>query len=237
MSLSVPAGVSTQSISMNLYFISHISAFSILLPLAVAIVKQKSIGRKYFLLVVLLVIGGINDVASYVIIKAKGANTFNDNIYQLIEFIFLVLLFKKWPSERRSRFHIIILITGITAWIIDNGIFHTPFDNTSVYRLICAILVLFVCIDQVNFVLLNRHTSIFTSELLICGGLILYHLFAAFIESFQLFAVQIQRPFYMWLWVIHCLLSILTNLLIAIAFLCHRSKPNYTILSSPHSQC
>ena len=222
---------------MNLYFISHISAFSFLLPIAVAIGKHKSIARKYFLLVVLLVIGGINDGVSYLIIESKGSNTFNDNLYQLIEFIFLVLLFKKWPSERRNRFHLIILATGITAWIIDNCIVHTPFDNTSVYRLVCAILIVFACIDQVNFVLINRHTSVITPDLLICGGLILYHLFAAFIESFQLFAVQLQRPFYMWLWFIHCLLSILTNLLISIAFVCHRSKPNYTILSSPRSPC
>jgi hypothetical protein len=234
MSIPVSAGVSTQPIKMNLYSISHISAYSILFPIAIAIIKHKSIGRKYFLLVILLVIGGINDAASYVIINAKASNTFNDNIYQLIEFIFLVLLFKRWPSERCNRFHLIILITGIAAWIIDNCIVHTPLDNTSVYRLICAILVVFVCVDQVNFVLLNRHTSIITSDMLICGGLILYHLFAAFIESFPLFAVQMQRPFYMWLWFIHCLISILTNLLISIAFLCHRSKPNYTILSSPH---
>lgn len=217
---------------MNLYSISHISAFSILLPLAVAIWKYKRIGRKYFLLVVLLLIGGINDVASYCIISFKGSNTFNDNIYQLVEFVLLVLLFKRWPSERNSRFHSLILIIGLTAWIIDNCIYHSPFENTSVYRLVCAVLIVFVCIDQVNLMILNRHTSIIASDMMICIGLLLYHLYAAIIESFQLFPIQMNRPFYMRLWFVHCSLSILTNILITIAFICHQTKPNYTILSS-----
>ncbi len=217
---------------MNLFFISHISAFSIVFPIVTAYWKRRSIGRKYFLLIVLLIIGGLNDVASYFIIKMKSNNTFNDNIYQLIEFILLVWLLRRWPSERKNRFHLVIMIIGVSAWITDNCIYHTPFDNTSVYRLVCAILIVFVCIDQVNHVLLSRHNSINTSDLLICGGLILYHLYAAFIESLQLFPVHLGRPFYMRLWVIHCCLSILTNILISIAFICHRSKPSYTILSS-----
>lgn len=193
--------------------------------------RVKYIGRKYFFLIVLLIVGAASDLISYFTILSKGSNFFNSNLYKGIEFILLVLLFKNWLTERKNKFHIIILVIGILSWVLDNIVFHSPFENTSIFRLVSSNLLILVIVDQINYVLFKRQYSLVFSELLICSGLILYHLCLAFIELFQIFPVDMGKVFFMKLWVIHSMLSLFTNLLISIAFICHQSKPKFSILS------
>jgi hypothetical protein len=216
-----------------MFSIFHISAFTVLIPIIISSWYGLYIGRKYFLLSALLIVGALNDVISYFTIVCTGTNTFNGNLYKLVEFSMMVLFFRRWTINKKNHYHFVILFIGIFIWILDNCILHTPFDNTSIFRLIGSILLVWVCVDQVFHAVLNRQNSQLLSDMLICGSLILYFLYMAFIESFQLFPIKMERPFYMKLWVIHSLINVFTNLMISIAFLCHRTKPNYTILSSP----
>ena len=219
---------------MTPFKLSIISAISVLFPLSTAYWKRNQIWRKYLLLVIYLLIGGLNDFASYVLIISKGANTFNSNLFQLFEFIIIVIFYKGLSSEKTNQYHKIILIVGIIAWILDNLILHTPSSFNSLFRLIGPMLLILVCVDQINNVLLNRQISIIVSEMLITVGFVLYLLYKAFIESFELFPLQIHCGLYVKLWCIQCFINIILNVLISIAFLCHRSKPSFTILSSPH---
>ncbi len=216
---------------MDLFTFSHISAFSILIPIAVAIVKRKSIRRKYFPLVVLLVAGALNDLVSYFAIRSFGNNTFNSNVYVLIEFVLLVWLFRRWAYRRRNDFLFVVLIMGVFVWILDNCVLHTPFANTSLFWMTGSILMVYICIDRINLVIFNAPNSIIASDVMICIGLLVYHIYKAFLETFQVFPIPMHKALYMNLWVIHCLLSTVINLLFSIAFLCLRSKPISTILS------
>ncbi|NCI51325.1 hypothetical protein GWC95_15460 [Sediminibacterium roseum] len=156
------------------------------------------------------------------------------NIYQLIEFVLLVLVFKKWPSTRKNYFHQIILVMGIIVWIIDYYIAHSLAEYSSMFRVLSSILLVFVCVDQINFTLLNRESSIIFSRMLIKTGFVVYFFYKAFIESFDLFDIKSKYPYSAKFWYIQCSLSILLNLLIAIAFICYRTKPTRSILTSPH---
>lgn len=217
-----------------MFYIFHISAFTVLIPIIISCWFRMYVRRKYFLLSALLIVGALNDLVSYLAIVSNGTNTFNGNLFKLVEFVMIVLFFRRWTADRKNRFHFVILIIGVFTWILDNCLLHTPFDNTSIFRLVGSILLVMVCVDQVINAIMNRQNSRLLSDMLICGSLILYFLYMAFIESFQLFPIRMERPFYEKLWVIHSLINVFTNLMISIAFLCYRTKPNYTILSSPY---
>ncbi len=218
---------------MSIYSISHISAFSVLIPFVAAYWKRRSMGRKYFLLIALLIVGAVNDLISLMTIIHKGNNTVNSNIYQLVEFALIVWMLRKRLYESNGTFHAIILIIGTFTWTLDNLVLHTIFDNNSIFRLIAPILIVFACVDKINYVLLNRSMPSTVPDILIIVALLVYHAYRGFLESFQLFPVKMVIPFYMKLWFIQCLLSILTNITFAIAFLCLRFRSSSTILSSP----
>ncbi len=215
---------------MSVYHLGHISAFSVLLPLAVAIGKWRTIWRKFSLLVVFLFIGGISDLISYVSIKSHGNNTVNSNVYQLLEFVLLVWMFKRWPSPRKGYFLNIILVIGMVLWVLDYWVINSIFQYSSMFRVSGSILLVFVCIDQINFSILNRDNSVIRSRMLIKIGFVSYFFYKAFIESFDLFGSQVLYPYSVQFWYIQCSLSILLNVLIAIAFLCYRSRPTHSIL-------
>lgn len=231
MSASMPTRITFERQLMTVYDLSHISAFSVSLPLSVAIWKRYSIWRKFSLLVILLLIGAASDFISYLSIKHHGSNILCANIYQIVEFSLLVWLFKTWPSTRKSNFHLIIFTMGLALWIIDFLIVNSLYTYSSMFRVTGSMLLVFVCIDQINFTILNRDDSISFSRMLIKVGFVLYFFYKAVIESFDLFGTQIQFPYSAQFWYIHDSLSILLNVLIAIAFICYRTKPTQSILT------
>lgn len=216
---------------MTQYKLSIISAFSVLLPLASAYWKRHSIWPKFSLLVTFLIVGGVNDLVSYILIKANGSNIINSNFYQLIEFILLIWLFKNWPSSRKNYFHHIVLLIGTSVWILDFCILHSISHYSSLFRVFGSILLIYVFIDQIIYTILNRENSIIFSKMLIKIGLVIYFLYKTFIESIQLFPTQFYLDWDTHFWFIECSLNILLNLLITIAFLCFRSIPNRSILT------
>lgn len=219
---------------MSVYYLGHVSAFSVLLPLAVALWKRGPLWRKFPLLIVFVLMGGISDLASYAAIKLRGNNIVVSNVYQLLEFMLLVLMFERWRDKRNSCFHYSILCTGIVLWVSDFFMIHSITDYSSLFRVAGSILLVFMCTDQINFTILNRCDSIIRSRMLVKAGLVAYFFYKAFIESFDLFGSDVLYPYSLQFWYIQCGLSILLNVLIAIAFLCYRSKPTRSILTSQH---
>lgn len=219
---------------MAAYTISCLSALSILLPLSAIGWKWKCIWGRYHFLIALIISGGLIELLSYLMIRVKNTNHLISNIYPLLEFVLLVCLFKRWPAVRNSYFHFCILLFGVVVWIADNLLFHSIYDVNSFFRLVSSLMLVWVCIDQVNLILLNRTISIIRSDMLICIAFLMANLYQAFIEVFLLYTIQVHTHYFSRLWMIHNGLNILTNLMITIAFLCHRTKPTYSILSSQH---
>jgi hypothetical protein len=217
---------------MTAFEFCHLSSFSILVPLSAVAWKWTGISKKYPFLVLLLIIGAFSDLTSYITIKVYGQNTLNGNIYLLLEFVLFGFLFKRWPSYRSSRFHLLILSAGVLVWVGDNLIVHTLFSNNSMSRLVCYVLLVSICIDQLVSTLLNRAGSVILSDILICLAFLFHYIYRAFIESFQLYTTHLEPSYFIRLWVIDNGLNILTNLMITVAFICHRHKPTYSILSS-----
>ncbi len=217
---------------MTAFEFCHLTAFSVLLPLSAIGWKWKRISKQYPFLVVLLLIGALSDLISYITIRSYGHNMVNGNLYLLIEFVLFGLLFKKWPSERGNRFHVLIISAGVLVWVADNFIVHSLFSPNSLSRLVCYILLVSITIDQLISTLLHRATSVTPSDIFICLAYLFHYSYRAFIESFLLYTTHLDASYFVRLWVIDNALNILTNLMITAAFLWNRHKPTYSILSS-----
>lgn len=219
---------------MTAYLLCHLTAFSILIPLSAICWKWNSVSHQYLLLIILLVIGGLSDLISYVTIQFYGHNIVNGNLYLLIEFVLFGLLFKKWSSTPNNRFHLWIITAGVLVWAVDNLIIHSLLTSNSFSRLVCYVLLVSISIDQLISTILHRATSVSKTAILICLAYLFHYSYRAFIESFILYTTHLDSSYFMRLWVIDNVLNILTNLMITVAFLCHRHKPTYSILSSQH---
>lgn len=208
-----------------------ISAFSVLIPIGASIWKRHEIWRKFSLLILFLITGGITDFISYQSMKLYGSNTIISNIYQIVEFVILIWMFNRWPTKRKSRFHSMIILIGIIIWIIDFCIINSLKEYSPIFRVFGSMLIVFVCIDQINYTILNRENSIIISRMLIKIGFVLYFFYKALVESFDLLHTDIQYTYSDRFWFIQNSLSILLNIFITIAFLCYRSKPTRSILT------
>lgn len=196
-----------------------VSAGSIILPVAGCILRLKRCKTTYRPLCYLFGLGLLNEIISYTLIKDQQSNLVNSNLYGLAEFELLVWLF--WRLENRApRFYIATSLTGLIVWIADHIVFHSLESNTSSFSFVSSLMIIYLCIDQVNRSLFARGPRAITrTDLLLSIGFFLFFSYHGFLVVFNMFPLGVSDHFYARLWFIKALLNILTNILLLIAVL------------------
>jgi hypothetical protein len=222
---------------MPLFYVSVISALSILPPFILAILFFRRLNGKYLPLLVLLSFGLINEVISYVSIILHATNSINGNIYILADFLLVVWLFAKLNRHQSKKIISGLIIGGVAVWMIDNLLIHSLEANNSMFRMVASLIILYMSIDKVNHILFFKtRFSLKNTDLLICMGFIIYHTYKTFVEAFHIYPMKLGAIFYERLWVILAIINIITNLLFTLAILCIRQKQEYILPLSRASQ-
>jgi hypothetical protein len=211
-------------------FISYFSAFILIAPLILGIIKYR-IQEPYFrILTILLCISFITELYSFIAINFyKTSNIWAYNIYVLTEGILIALFYFKSSNHRILKwivgvFIIAYLITSVYEALLikNNSLNNISITFESVMIISLSILTFFLLLKfPSNLNILSA--PIFwanTAFLIYFSGNIFLHLFSKFLFENALYA------FYeLWgLW--HSLLNIVFYLLISIAF--WKSKTSQT---------
>lgn len=214
---------------MSLYYVSLLSAFSILVPFTAAISRIKVLGRKYRPLVILLTIGLFNEVFSSIVAQYYKNNALNGNLYVLIEYLLIIWQFNRLSGMSRT-FRTIIISLGIGIWLTDNFILHSITHNNSLFRMLTSLCIVYLSMDKASQLLFFSGPVLFkNTDLLICFGFFAFFSIKTYVETFNVFTMPVKREFYEELWSILAVINLITNILLTLAILCFRQKQEYII--------
>jgi hypothetical protein len=215
---------------MSLYYVSLLSAFSIVVPFTAAISRIKTLGRKYRPMVILLTVGLFNEIVSSIGAQLFKNNALNGNIYVLIEYLLIIWQFQRLNGDLSRTFKITIISIGVGIWITDNFILHTLAQNNSIFRMLSSLCVVYLSMDKANQLLFfNGPLLSKNTDLLICCGFFSYFLLKTYVEVFNVFTMPVKWTFYENLWGILAIINLLTNILLTLAIICFRQKQESTI--------
>lgn len=199
----------------------NVSSFSILISGVIALIRFKSIEKKYYYFIILLWIGGLNELISYVIVKTGHTTMINSNAYDLVESILLLCFFKKIGrfSNRATLFKIVFGIF-ICAWIT-NLFFLDPRSPFGLYyNTFYAFVIVLLSISTINFLLVRDNENILKNGLfLIVMGLILYFTYRILVNAYWLYGLTKSRDFLLKILVIALYVNLISNLIYALAIL------------------
>lgn len=219
MSTPLPTPVSLKWLNMNLYLLASISAFSIVLPATMAVIRYRHIHQRYLPFLCILIIGLLNESLSFILIRLYRTNLVNSNIYTLIEYLgYLWFFFRIQQPTNRWIWGAGTL--GILIWILDNGYWNSITTSNSIFRIFSSLVVIWLSIDKVTQLTWNEAADRYKkTDLLLCFSLFAYFTFRGFIHVFKQFSFEHQVEFYIHLWSLLSILNILVNCSFFIAIL------------------
>lgn len=203
--------------------------FSLVIPAIMLLFKIGYSMKKFWPFIVYIIAGLCNDIVSYVLIMKTQTNMITANIYIFIEFcliLFQVALWKKQPVWH----YLLIVITGIFVWVLDNVYLNSLTDNNSIFRMFYSITIVLLSLDLFNRNIIYARGPLSSNPVfLICTGFILYYGCKAFLESFNIFHVGLSDLFFMRLFLILSVVNFVANLIYAYAILCIPRKQEFTM--------
>lgn len=216
---------------MRWFYVSLVSAGSILLPLFASFARWDRVKQHYLPLLILILVAFGNELLSIYNVYVHTSNAINSNIYVLIEFLLLNWLFRLFPKAMHNTVISGIMLFGMAVWCIDNFVINQIQVNNSLFRMFSSLWLVFLSVNVISHNLLIEHagnTSL--QEVFLSVGLLIFHGYKTFVEAFHVFPLSSQTSaFYALLWSILGLVNIVSNILFMIAILCLPPKRKYII--------
>lgn len=209
----------------------NFSSYSAFLPAVISVFRYKRSLKTFQPFFYFLWIGAANEIISTACIDLWKNNAVNSNVYVLIEFEILLWLFYLWNKKKSSAlFYKISGASGILVWIIENLFFHSITGFDSLFRILYSFLLVYLSIDQLNFLMLQRVSRFYlNAQFIICVTFILYFTYRALFEIFFFIDIKMSIAFYTRLYIILLIIIFLCNLLYAIAVICIPKKQKFIL--------
>lgn len=213
--------------------IEDLFAFSIVIAGIIALVKYRNIEKLFLPFIGFVWLAAGNDVLSYWLMKNGYHTAINNNIYVLAEGLLLFTFMKKIRGlEYETPPYKIYLAVLVIIWLIENILMGRITGVSSVFRIVCSLLLVFTAISLLSKILMFglMSTDLDTNRrsiVLICTGVIIYFTFKLLIEIFWLYGLTKSKEFRMNLYDILIYINLFSNVLYAIALLWIRKKSHY----------
>jgi hypothetical protein len=211
------------------FYVQLFLSLTVAIAAIIGVVRIKHIHRSYYPFICFLWLAVINEIASLILIRIFKTNAPNSNIYILLEFILLMWLFSKWSFEKRSRL-IVLTISFMILWIVDNLIIHSLFEFNSAFTVAASFVILFLSINEINHLLFSEARNLFrNSRFIICLTFLIYFSYNATVEVFYIFKINFSDSFYHNLFLVLVFLNLFSNLMYAIATLWIPTKQKFSL--------
>jgi hypothetical protein len=215
---------------MKQYLIEELLIYSILIPAIAGVIRYKVVLKDFHPFFWLLWLGVINETISLFSIYTIRSNTVNSNIYVLLEFCLILLLYYR-RSESRPRKYLILAMLGLLVWLSDNFFINNISQNNSLFRVFYSFLIVFLSIDVMNRILVFDTSPLYKNCMfLIAITFIFYYGFKAYVESFNVLHIGLSREILTSLWKILYFVNVIANLLYTAAVLCMPKKQKFIML-------
>lgn len=214
---------------MSSFVVNIISSLSIALPAVLISFRWRQIAPAYYSFAILLWIGALNELISLVMILNHYPNMFNSNIYVLLEYLLLIRLFMQW-NHWYYLLPVVLIITGIIIWIIDNIWWHSITSDNSFFRMVYSAIIVLLSMLQCSMVVMHETRRLYkNAQFVICLTFVIYYTFKTFFESYNLLDEGISERFFYWLWLVLNIVNLFANLSYFYAILCIKKRTSFTL--------
>ncbi|HMH22157.1 MAG TPA: hypothetical protein VK563_10285 [Puia sp.] len=205
---------------------------SILLPLIAGLIRLRRIGKGYQPFFILLVIGFLTEILSFVLIKAfHTSNAIPINIYILVEWTLIAIQFHLWGflKQRKQLFYGFLIVTAL-VWAVENLFFGMITQFSPWFRLFYSFLIVLLSVNKINYMITYDNRNLFRNpSFLICIGFIIYFLYMILYR----WAIEVSVPgksdiSYKIIFLI-AYVNALTNSIFAIAFLLIPARVKFSL--------
>ncbi|HWK04543.1 MAG TPA: hypothetical protein VNS58_12975 [Puia sp.] len=204
---------------------------SILLPIITGLIRLRRVDKSYQPFFLLLLIGFLTEVISFIVSKAIKSNLIVVNIYVLIEWIFIAWQFHVWGflRQRKNAFYGLLIITTL-FWVVENLVFHKITSIVPYFRFLYFFLIVLISVNKINFMITHDYRNLFRNpQFLICIAFIFYFIFM--IVYFWAYEVSLFGKSEITGIIIFLMayVNVFTNIIYAIAFLLIPAPQKFTL--------
>ena len=153
---------------------------SILLPIIVGLIRLRRIDKAYQPFFVLLLIGFLTEVISFILIKQfHKSNAIPLNLYTLVEWTLIFFQFHVWGLLRqRKRVFYGILALTLLGWFAANFVFGEITGFSPYFRIFYSFFIVLLSVNKINYMITHDNRNLFRNpKFLICIAFIIYFIY------------------------------------------------------------
>ena len=159
---------------------------SILIPLAIMLVRFKKIPTGWMPFLVLLILGVLAEIASFIMIHYyKMGNAPVIKTYSLAEGCLIYYLFYLWKNERDAKTVFTVLASiSVLAWIIEEIVFGGINTFSPYFRVGYAFVIVLLSINQINSMMIKQDGLLIKNpRFILCIGFIIIFIYQIVYEA------------------------------------------------------
>jgi hypothetical protein len=208
-----------------------ISPYSISIVATIALLRFRKVLKSYRPFLYFSIVAFLNEIISTLSIKYYGSNTINYNIYTLIEALLILWQFRNWGLQQaKKKLYVIIGAILVGLWIVEYLVIHSLHDISSIYLICYHFVLIFLSIDQMNYVLITERKDVLkNSRFIISTILLISYTYEAILEVFFYIDLKASHAFYHYIILIFLIINLFMNLLLALAALWIPTKQKFTL--------
>ena len=216
---------------MNQKLLEYLS-YSVGIGAIIGLIRLRVINQAYLPFILFLLLGLLNEILTTIVINKGYSNALNNNIYDFIEAILLLLLFRNWKVfERHRKFFWYLLFLFIAAWGIENFYFSSINRFNSYFNIFYSFVIVLMSIHMINRIISEERSRLIrNAQFIISLGFIIFFTYKLLIEIFWVYGLNASDEFRGKVYRILAFVNLTVNLLYAIAVLWIPRKREYTLL-------
>lgn len=218
---------------MNLYTLFVVFSYTIVIAAIIGLIRFRKIIRTYRPFIYIVCVSFLSEVLSTVSSVYFNTNAVIVNIFIIIECYLWLWQFYCWDAFKRRPMHLLLLSFLLTfVWIVENIVMHKITEFSSAFRISYAFALVFLCVDQINLMIVNEKKSLLrSSKFLICLGITFFYSYKIMVEPFYLFHVDLSETFETYLYMIPVFINVFVNLIFGLAALWIPTRQRFTLPS------
>ncbi|MBS1520342.1 MAG: hypothetical protein JST50_05060 [Bacteroidetes bacterium] len=165
--------------------ISFVLSEAIIIPIIMALIRFKKIGKAYYPLLILLLIGLLSELASFICINAHKSNAPVIKVFSLIECCIILYQLYLWRnSARYIRLFTVLMVTCIVFWVVEVIVFKNLNTFSPYFRVFYAFIIVLLCINQINSMMFYQKVNLLKNPVfIICLAFIIFFLYQILYEA------------------------------------------------------
>jgi len=207
-------------------------SLGVLLPAGLALFKLKNIDNQYYWFVAFLWTGLLFELANRFFIWRFGNNTIPWNVYNILEFLILMQMFRIWNiGEKFRKWFGWFMAGSFVLWmgeLLFIGSIHRFNSYFAIYYCFMVVIAAVTALNQL--IVTEKRNMLRNPKFIISIGLLIFFTFRIFVESILMPILRISPEFNQRIFGIQIYINLLVNLIYLIAVICIPKKRTFTNL-------